>query len=137
VMLSDADLSSRLADAPSPLLAQLRHESEGRMRSELLRAEMLSMSPPERRSSMQRFVCDTLAGVLSLSEEQRLGLDVGSQLDAVGLDSLMTMELFIGMGRDLELEIAADWFSTSPSLSDIAAVLIEQLELAGHEGLSP
>ena len=77
---------------------------------------------------MQQFVCEMLAGVLSLSEDQRLALDVGSQLDAVGLDSLMTMELFGGLGRGLDLEIAADWFESIPSLAEIAAVLVERLE---------
>ena len=130
VVLSDDDLSARLAEAPSPILAELRQGSESRQRSHLLRAELLSLTPPERRTTMQQFVCETLAGVLGLSEEQRLALDVGSQLDAVGLDSLMTMELFMGLGRDLDLDIAADWFDSVPSLAAIAAVLVERLEEA-------
>jgi acyl carrier protein len=79
---------------------------------------------------MQRFVCDALASVLGLSEEQRLAIDVGSQLDEVGLDSLMTMELFMGLGRGLNLDIAAGWFDSVPSLAAIAAVLVERLEEA-------
>jgi acyl transferase domain-containing protein/D-arabinose 1-dehydrogenase-like Zn-dependent alcohol dehydrogenase/acyl carrier protein len=130
VVLSDDDLSARLAETPSPILAELRQGSESRQRSHLLRAELLSLTPPERRTTMQQFVCETLAGVLGLSEEQRLALDVGSQLDAVGLDSLMTMELFMGLGRDLDLDIAADWFDSVPSLAAIAAVLVERLEEA-------
>ena len=117
-------------EPPSPILAELRQGSESRQRSHLLRAELLSLTPPERRTTMQQFVCETLAGVLGLSEEQRLALDVGSQLDAVGLDSLMTMELFMGLGRDLDLDIAADWFDSVPSLAAIAAVLVERLEEA-------
>jgi len=128
VVLSDDDLSRRLAKAPTPILDELQLGSEGRQRSHLLRAELLSLTPPERRSTMQQFVCEMLAGVLGLSEDQRLALDVGSQLDAVGLDSLMTMELFMGLGRDLDLDIAADWFESIPSLAEIAAVLVERLE---------
>lgn len=134
VVLTDEDLARRLAKAPAPILAELQLGSESRQRSYLLRAELISLTPPERRLTMQQFVCDTLAGVLGLSEDQRLALDVGSQLDAVGLDSLMTMELFVGMGRDLDLEIAADWFESVPSLADIAAVLVERLEEAVGEG---
>jgi acyl carrier protein len=95
-----------------------------------LRAELLSLTPPERRTTMQQFVCDALAGVLGLSEEQRLAIDIGSQLDEVGLDSLMTMELFMGLGRGLDLDITADWFDLIPSLAAIAAVLVERLEEA-------
>ena len=134
VVLTDDDLARRLAKSPAAILAELQLGSESRQRSHLLRAEILSLTPPERRVTMQQFVCDTLAGVLSLSEDQRLALDVGSQLDAVGLDSLMTMELFMGLGRDLDLEIAADWFESTPSLADIAAVLVERLEEAVSEG---
>jgi acyl transferase domain-containing protein/NADPH:quinone reductase-like Zn-dependent oxidoreductase/acyl carrier protein len=134
VVLSDDDLARRLAKAPTPILGELQLGSESRQRSHLLRAELLSLTPPERRTTMQQFVCETLAGVLSLSEDQRLALDVGSQLDAVGLDSLMTMELFVGLGRDLDLEIAADWFESIPSLADIAAVLVERLEEVASAG---
>jgi len=130
VVLSDEDLSRRLADAPSPILTELQQGSESRRRSHLLRAELLSLTPPERRTTMQQFVCDALAGVLGLSEEQRLAIDIGSQLDGVGLDSLMTMELFMGLGRGLDLDITADWFDSIPSLAAIAAVLVERLEEA-------
>ena len=132
VLLSEVDLSSRLVDAPSPILTELRQANVTRQRTDLLRAELISLAPPERRTMMRQFVCDALAGVLGLSEEQRSALDVESQLDAVGLDSLMTMEFFMGMGRDLQLEIAADWFESGPSLADIAAVLVERLEEAAN-----
>jgi acyl carrier protein len=133
VMLSDDDLSRRLAEAPSPIMAELQQGSESRQRSHLLRAELLSLTPPERRKTMQQFVCDALASVLGLSEEQRLAIEVGSQLDEVGLDSLMTMELFMGLGRGLDLDIASDWFDSVPSLAAIAAVLVERLEEAASE----
>jgi acyl transferase domain-containing protein/NADPH:quinone reductase-like Zn-dependent oxidoreductase/acyl carrier protein len=131
VVVFDADeLSRRLDGPPSPLFSQLRRGSEIRDRSQLLRAELGSLSATERRTTMQRFVLDALAGVLGLSDEQRSSIDFGRQLDSLGLDSLMTMELFMGMGRDLQLQIAADWFESIPSLADIATVLVERLEEA-------
>ncbi len=42
----------------------------------------------------------------------------------------MTMELFMGLGRDFELEVAANWFDAVPSLASIAAVLLERLDEA-------
>ena len=137
VVLGDSELSARLSKAPSPLLAELESGSESRRRSRLLRAEILSLAPAERRTMMHAFVCDALAGVQGLSEEQRAALDVASPLDSLGLDSLMTMELFMGMGRELELEISADWFEAGPTLSQIADVLIERLEEAVAGGGQP
>ena len=137
VVLDDDELARRLTMAPSPILAELQQGTEKRQRTHLLRAELTSLTPSERRSDMQQFVCDTLAGVLSLSEDQRLSLDPGSRLDAMGLDSLMTVELFMGLGRDLDLEIAANWFESAPSLTDIAAILLEHLEEVATDREAP
>ena len=135
VLLGPDDLSERFSQSPSPILSGLERSHAGRSRSHLLRAEVLSLSPPERRSSMQRFVVGELAGVLGLSEEQRGAVDLSSQIDSLGLDSLMTMELFMGMGRELDLEIAADWFGAAPSLGEVASVLVERLIEAAAEGV--
>jgi hypothetical protein len=40
----------------------------------------------------------------------------------------MTMELFMGLGRGLELPLAADWFPSGPTLAEIAQVLARRLE---------
>ena len=130
IELSDGELATRLVEAPSPIYAELETGSETRRRSHVLRAEIISLAPSERRATMERFVCDSLAGVQGLSEEQRSALDLSSPLDSLGLDSLMTMELFMGMGRDLQLEIASDWFEAGPTLQRIAQVLVERLEEA-------
>jgi acyl carrier protein len=91
------------------------------------------LTPPERRAALLRHVREELAGVLGLSVERRDELDPGLRLDALGLDSLMTMELFMGLGRGLELALAADWFTPGPTLAEIAQVLARRLEasLAG------
>lgn len=57
-------------------------------------------------------------------------MDLESPIDSLGLESLMTMELFMGMGRDLQLEIKADWFGVGSTLGLIAVVLMERLEEA-------
>ncbi|HEB89538.1 MAG TPA: acyltransferase domain-containing protein [Deltaproteobacteria bacterium] len=134
VLMSPADRSRRLTEAPSPLLSTLQLESGIRQRSDLLRSELMTWTPTERLKRMERFVCDSLASVLGLSEEKVPTLDVRSRLDAVGLDSLMTMELFMGLGRDLGLEIAADWFDSIPSLAEIAATLVDRFEKAAGTG---
>jgi acyl carrier protein len=77
---------------------------------------------------MDRFVRDALATVLSLGERERETLDLGRPLDRLGLDSLMTMELFLGLSRDLELEIEPDWFGAMPSAAEVSTVLLDRLE---------
>jgi acyl carrier protein len=80
---------------------------------------------------MDRFVGDSLATVLSLGERDRAALDLARPLDQLGLDSLMMMELFLGLSRELALEIAREWFPHNPSAADVSAVLVEQLTREG------
>lgn len=132
VLLPAAERAERLARAPSPLMAGLA--AAGSARRAFDRAGFLALTPPERRAAMVRHVVDELAGVLSLGAERRERLDPASRLDALGLDSLMTMELFMGLGRSLELPLAADWFPPGPTLMEIAQVLVRRLEASLAEG---
>ena len=128
ILLPAAEKLVRAARAPSPLLAQL--ESSGRRAgtTSFDRAGFHALTLPERRAALLRHVRDELAGVLGLGAERRDGLDPALRLDALGLDSLMTMELFMGLGRSLELPLAADWFPPGPTLAEIAQVLVRRLE---------
>ena len=129
VILEQAELDLRAARAPSPILEGLLNRGEANASlasSAITRSAFLSASPPERRVAMQAFVLAELAGVLGLSEEQRDGLDPQSRLDSLGLDSLMTMELFVGLGRSLEMEIARDWFESIPTIAEIGSTLAER-----------
>ncbi|MBY0399170.1 zinc-binding dehydrogenase, partial [Myxococcota bacterium] len=132
VLLPAGERAERLARAPSPLMSGLA--AVGDERRAFDRAGFLALSPPERRAAMVRHVVEELAGVLSLGFERRERLDPGSRLDALGLDSLMTMELFMGLGRSLELPLAADWFPSGPTLVEIAQVLVKRLEASLSEG---
>jgi acyl transferase domain-containing protein/NADPH:quinone reductase-like Zn-dependent oxidoreductase/acyl carrier protein len=128
VQIDPAELVARAATDPDPLLEGLSAEEGRADRAIPTRAELLALPPARRRSVLRRFVCDALASVLGLSEEGRRSIDAARPIDAFGLDSLMTMELFMGLGRDLRLEIEAHWFTTGPSLEDVAEVLLEHLE---------
>ena len=81
---------------------------------------------------MQSFVFAELGAVLSLSPAQRDALSAASRLDTLGLDSLMSLELFMGLGRSLELEITPDWFESIPTLAEIAAKLAERYAAAAR-----
>ena len=128
VHLTQGDLKSLFAQEPSPLLSLLEPPAEATGGAARSRAEWLSLTAPERRLAMRQFVCDALSGVLGLSEEQRDAIDMEFRVDELGLDSLMTLELFMGLGRDLDLEIGADWFGSSPTLGHISAVLLDRFE---------
>ncbi len=135
VLLEAEEIARRRLATPPPLLAELAADAGAARRAPLPRAELLALAPPQRIRAMRELVVGSIAGVLGLSEQDREALDVSSRLDELGLDSLMTLEVFVGLGRDLELEIAADWFEPGPRLSDIADVLLERLE--GADGSTP
>ncbi len=133
VLLPVEEQALRATRTPSPLLAAL-DPADGRAAADAFdRAGFLALTLPERRNALLRFVREELAGVLGLGAERRDALDPALRLDALGLDSLMTMELFMGLGRGLELPLAADWFPAGPTLAEIAQVLVRRLEasLAG------
>lgn len=133
ILLPAAEQIVRAERAPSPLLARLETSGRGAGTTSFDRAGFHALTLPERRAALLRHVREELAGVLGLGAERRDGLDPALRLDALGLDSLMTMELFMGLGRGLELPLAADWFPPGPTLAEIAQVLVRRLEasLAG------
>jgi acyl transferase domain-containing protein/acyl carrier protein len=135
VSIGAAERAARRASSDTPLFDELEVEGEGPRRTGRLREELSVLGGGERRRGMDRFVGDALATVLSLGEREREALDLARPLDQLGLDSLMMMELFMGISRELELEIARDWFPAVPSAADVSAVLLEQLEqTARHAG---
>jgi acyl transferase domain-containing protein/NADPH:quinone reductase-like Zn-dependent oxidoreductase/acyl carrier protein len=131
VSLDPEEVESRALASASPLFAELEVSVRTKAGASSLRQEVLSLAAGERRRSMDRFVGDSLATVLSLGERDRAALDLARPLDQLGLDSLMMMELFLGLSRELELEIAREWFPHNPSAADVSAVLVEQLTREG------
>ena len=131
VLLEPEEMNRRLTQSPSPLFEGLETGRGSGAAIRITRSEFERLSPPERRVAMQRFVLAELASVLGLSQTQRDALEPRSGLDTLGLDSLMSLELFMGLGRSLELEITPDWFESIPSIAEIAAKLAERYAAAG------
>ncbi len=110
-------------DAPlpdSPLTTALQSETR-------TTPDLQALSAPERRDHVLDLVRAELGTVLGLDAEQSAALTASRRLDAIGLDSLMSVELFVGLGRTLSLEVARDWFASVPTLGEIASVLADRV----------
>jgi len=90
-------------------------------------ANLLDMDTAERREHVLAMVRAELGTVLGLGEAQSTALAPSRRLDSLGLDSLMSLELFVGLGRTLGLEVQREWFTTMPTLGEIAHVLVDRL----------
>jgi acyl carrier protein len=131
ILIERQEVATRTQENPSPLFEDLAPETASTRAHTITRSEFEKSSPPERRVAMRRFVFAELASVLGLSDVQHEALEPGSRLDSLGLDSLMSLELFMGLGRSLELEITPDWFDSIPTLAEIAATLTDRYVTAG------
>ena len=131
VVLGASELGRRKTGASSPLLSELEVPPESGAARPLARAELLALSPPERRAAVRETVCRTIASVLGLSEAARERLAPTARIDELGLDSLMTLEVFVGLGREFDLTPEPDWFPPRPSLAAIADELASRITQGG------
>jgi acyl transferase domain-containing protein/NADPH-dependent curcumin reductase CurA/acyl carrier protein len=99
-----------------------------------LRDELLALGADERRERMIASVVEAVAAVLSLSASARDGLDLHLPLNRLGIDSLMGLELRIGLERDLALEIPPTFFVEEPSVNDVAELLLGRIEAGEKTG---
>ena len=92
-----------------------------------LRDELLGLPVLERGPALRTFVADSVADVLQLSAAARERLDVHVDLSRIGIDSLMGLELRVGLERDLGVELPGTFLAEGPSIHEIAERLQEQL----------
>jgi NAD(P)-dependent dehydrogenase (short-subunit alcohol dehydrogenase family)/acyl carrier protein len=107
-----AEMAAEGGDAGSP-----RSGSE-------LRNAILAAGPSERRSLLEAGLRDQVARVLGVAAEK---LDTNTPLSALGLDSLMAIELRNWVERDLKVTLPAVELLKGPSLSQLVDHLLEQL----------
>jgi acyl transferase domain-containing protein/NADP-dependent 3-hydroxy acid dehydrogenase YdfG len=87
-----------------------------------------SMAPGDRRDTVLSHLCASLAGVLGTSASK---LDVHCPLTALGLDSLMAVELQVSIQRDMGVQVTVMSLLQRYSVADLAGFLDEQLGLNG------
>ena len=87
------------------------------------RERLLAAIPEERRGLMREFLKKSLAGVLGTSPES---LEVDRSLLAMGLDSLMAVELQMALHRELECELSPMQLLRGPSIEELTDELMAE-----------
>jgi len=95
-------------------------------KSELLN-RIKKASASERHDLALAYIHDQAARSLGLSREK---LDIHKPVNDLGFDSLMAVELRSRMATELGVEVAIEDFMESPSIAQIADLLIEKLLLS-------
>jgi NADPH:quinone reductase-like Zn-dependent oxidoreductase/acyl carrier protein len=116
--------------AESPLLAQLVREQDdangsGR-RANSVRQALLAAEPGERRSLLERHLQQQIARVLRIPASR---IEADTPLDALGLDSLMALELRNGLEAGLGLTLPATLVWGYPTLAALASHLAREMEI--------
>jgi len=128
-----ANLLDRLGNAPVPLLEDFTREvaasrtgSSPPTRDEAFCQQLVRADSETRGKLLIDFVAGAVASVLGV---QRSNLDVEQPLSALGLDSLMGMELKVGLESRLGIQIPISGLFDGPTIASLAA-LAEQSLLA-------
>lgn len=121
-------MSRLLVGRSTPLLEDLLvSDVEGAAGSKVdsaLRSRLIAASPETRRSELQLIVRDELARVMSVEPEQ---LDTEQPLSALGLDSLMSLELKNNLEAKLDFTLPMAKLLEGPSINSLAVVTSDVL----------
>ena len=87
--------------------------------------QLLAAAPPEeRRGQLRSFLAKSLASVLGTSPEN---VETDRSLLTMGLDSLMAVELQLGLSRELEFEISPMQLLRGPTIEELTDELLASL----------
>ncbi len=116
-------MSRLLAGRSTPLLdGLLVSDIQGAVNSKVdsaLRSRLIAASPEARRQELELIVRDELARVMSVDPEQ---LDTEQPLSALGLDSLMSLELKNNLEAKLDFTLPMAKLLEGPSINSLAEV---------------
>jgi acyl carrier protein len=116
--------------------AQLAGDDQGGARSEVeqLRQHLASLAVEAREAEIARFLAERLAHILQLPVER---LDPQKSLSALGVDSLLSMQVQATIREALGVEIPALELLRAGSLLSVAATLAARLEGGGAAAPAP
>ena len=106
----------------------------GAQQGSTFREDLLSTEPRERAAKMEKYLGERLAGVLRLDATKISRL---TTFGTMGLDSLMGLELRNRMESDLNVRLSATLLFTYPTLSSLAAQLLERVGIEGGDATAP
>src|SRR5205807_1861086 len=107
--------------------------AKGESEAEQLRRHLTGLSVEDRQSEIARFLTDRLAHILQLPRER---VDPQKSLSALGVDSLLSMQVQLTIREQLGLEIPALELLRAGSLAQVAGSLSVKLE-GGDKAPSP
>ncbi len=131
------DWGKVLGSYTPPLLSRLSEEvlaGDGPTKKDSsVRKDILAAEPEERRGLVEGFLVEQIAQVLKCSPSR---VDAHEPLNRLGIDSLMAVELKNRVEADLETNLPVTVLLQGPSLSQLAAQLLEGLDPPGADGSS-
>ncbi|MBI1357400.1 MAG: SDR family NAD(P)-dependent oxidoreductase [Acidobacteria bacterium] len=117
------------AAAGLPLYAELMEglssEEEGRQESSKFRAELLAAKPSARRALLERHLAEQIAQVLRTSPDR---ITKDTPFNALGLDSLMGLELRNRLERSLGAGLPATMVWSHPTIAALAPHLAAKMD---------
>lgn len=120
VALADPCPERSEPDRGAPLFDEIRDHLDERERRHTLCDEWASLPTSERTARIVTHLGDAVAQVLGMGESDRARVVAGAALADLGLDSLMTLELAVGLHRDLGVELPRGALAPGQSLLRIA-----------------
>ena len=135
VAVVDADWRATTRIIESPLLSALIPEAGGAAATEsdhALRAALLAADSGERQTIVETYIQNELSRVLRLDASR---IDPAKRLTSLGLDSLMAYELKARIESDLGVGLPMVKLVGGPSISELAAFLVTQVEAMSSPAL--
>jgi myxalamid-type polyketide synthase MxaE and MxaD len=119
-----------LGSSAPPLVSDLIQElsgshPQGTQESMLTRAQLLELPPAERLPTIEDYLSKQVSRVLRLPVTTEF--DVRQPLTAMGMDSLMAIELRTRIHTDLGLILTIKHFLEGPTVAKLAALLLDQI----------
>ncbi|MFO1043816.1 MAG: SDR family NAD(P)-dependent oxidoreductase [Planctomycetaceae bacterium] len=119
---------ARFAIAGTPRLAGMVQQLGGNETTTTTAGRLTELlaaaAPDERRLLLREFLVKSLAGVLGIAAEQ---IELDRSLLTMGLDSLMAVELQIGLSRELEFELSPMRLLRGPTIQELTDELLSEI----------
>ena len=109
------------------ILSVLTPNTPALAQSSALRDSLTALSWDDRVDRILNRILDAVAVVMGVTEKDRESIRPNSALEALGLDSLMSLELTVGLQKDFALEFERGTVSPTQNLRSVAESIAHQL----------